>query len=133
MRSGEYQSATLNIWVNLEESGMYSGENGVWRCREKWRVRSEGFSGLQVPEEGCFRRSLSFPSRITPSIPADKLQVQHFLLCMPSCEHSVMVAVDLSFWVRILFKLRVQIFNTHTPANRSALSRILTTTLQGQH
>lgn len=76
----------LKYLVYLEGRGMYRGENGEWRGREKWRVRNKGFSRLQVPVEGCFRRSLSFPSRITPSIPADKLQIQHFLLCMPSCE-----------------------------------------------
>lgn len=75
-------------------------------------VRGEGFWRLQVPEEGYFRKSLSLPSQITPSIPENKLQIQHFLLFMPSCEHFVMAA-DLSFWARILLKLRRKGANIH--------------------
>lgn len=86
------------------------------RIRKKQAVQSEGFLRLRVPKHGCFTKSPRFSRQITvptPTIPANKLQTQHFLGCVPSRGHFVMAAVDLSFWARVLLQLRKKGENIH--------------------
>lgn len=127
---GEKQGKSVSYLEHLgtwKEVVKNTGYRGIGKSDSEDRtVRSEGFWRLQVLKEGYFRKSLSFPSQITPSIPENKLQIQHFLLFIPSCEHFVMAA-DLSFWAWILLKLRKKGANIHKKKKKKNSCQLLST------